>query len=328
MFAAWKKGLLGCYNFTNIVVTNPFNHETLNENISISNKSKSVLPVREADDFTSLSLMNQATRIIGNARNIVIITGAGISADSGIPTYRSLKSESQGIWDKAGYFKMAYYGSWIGWILSNNSAWQLYYEHYYKYALNAKPNEGHKALTELYKLKKKHCDLTIITQNVDGLHHKAGVPKDDIIEMHGNASRFKCNICGSKKLNNLIIPMDINQDFKSPKCPTCQIGKGRPDVVFFGERLKIKNVMNALSLLKSLDSDDCVIVIGTSLSVKPVAELPQIALENGVPIIEVNLEECIPGDNKDNIFLKGKASIVLPQIIKLLCALVLQKDAS
>ena len=140
--------------------------------------------------------MDQATRIIGNARNIVVITGAGISADSGIPTYRSMRngsdSNSEGIWNRAGYFGMVYFGSWIGWMFSNSRAWKLYYEYYYRHSMNAEPNDGHMALYDLYTLKKKqHCDVDIITQNVDGLHHKSGIANDDIIEMHGNASKFK-----------------------------------------------------------------------------------------------------------------------------------------
>ena len=129
-----------------------------------------------------------------------------------------------------------------------------------------------------------------------------------------------------KKMNNLIIPTDINQDFKSPTCPRCKIGRARPDVIFFGERLNVYNVLNALGLLKSLDQNDCVIIIGTSLQVKPVAELPEIAIENGVPIIEINLEKCVEGHNNNNIFLQGNASMILPEIVKSLCALALKGD--
>eukprot|EP01084_Bolivina_argentea_P108843 194542_1 len=321
------KRLLSNYSITTSVLSSSF---ISNEN-NTSN-TQSILPAVEISNnanynFDRLTLLNQATRIIGNARTVVVITGAGISADSGIPTYRSLTSSSEGIWNKAGVFKTAFYGSWIGWLLSNNNAWKLYYKHYYQYSMNAKPNNGHKALLDLYNLKEQN-NMTIITQNVDRLHHKSGLPNDCIIEMHGNACTFKCNLCGSNAMNDLVNPMLINEDFISPNCPRCRIGKARPAVVFFGERLKYSNILRVLDIFNNLNENDVVIVIGTSLQVKPVAELPEIAIYNEIPIIEINLEEYIEGDNKHNIFLQGNASVILPNIITLLCALGFKKDAS
>eukprot|EP01084_Bolivina_argentea_P043585 80281_1 len=290
---------------------------------------------------------DKALEVIRNANKIVTVTGAGISAESGIPTYRSVieinNQRHSGIWNLSGKFGMFMFGTPIGWIFRPSNAWKMYLEHYYKYSSNAKPNNGHIALYQLYNKKQKqnNCQFNIITQNVDGLHQKSGFEDNIVTEMHGSASKYICSIFGHD-MNDQLKITDFNDEnfienmrLNPIKCKQCYIGRARPNVILFFERLKGNVMSKAVNVMKELDSNDVILVIGTSLAVQPVANIPFIGVHKNVPIIEINLERYIPDEimfesaddlpesnvqttlhKTNSIFVQGSSSDVLCEIVE------------
>ncbi len=220
---------------------------------------------------------------IKDAKKIVVLTGAGISQESGIPTFRG----KEGWWEKYKPEELA-----TPWAFEKNPklVWEWY--NYRREIIDrAKPNECHTLLAELEKVK----DLTIVTQNIDGLHERAG--SKDIIELHGNIWRVKCTNCSYKGYNREVPLKEI-----PPKCPNCG-SIIRPDVVWFGEPLPKEELEEAIELSYRCD---LFIVIGTSLVVQPAGSLPFMALENKAFVVEVNPEETILSD-RAHLFFKMKA---------------------
>ncbi|MGB9668220.1 MAG: SIR2 family NAD-dependent protein deacylase [Thermosulfidibacteraceae bacterium] len=220
---------------------------------------------------------------IEESKNIVVLTGAGISHESGIPTFRG----KDGLWEKYKPEELA-----TPWAFEKNPklVWE-WYNYRREIIAKAKPNECHYLIAELEKEK----DLTLITQNIDGLHELAG--SRDIIELHGNIWRVKCTKCSYKEINRDVPLKEI-----PPKCPKC-VGLLRPDVVWFGEPLPTEELNDAMELSAKCD---LFIVIGTSLVVQPAGSLPFIALENRAFVVEVNPEETILSQ-RAHLFFKMKA---------------------
>ncbi|HDS09938.1 MAG TPA: NAD-dependent deacylase [Firmicutes bacterium] len=225
------------------------------------------------------------------ARNIGVMTGAGISADSGIATFRG----KDGLWNNIPVEKVA---TLEGFLENPELVWKFYDMRRIEIS-KAKPNHAHLTLKEL----EDFYQVSIITQNIDGFHKLAG--SSNIIELHGNIWEVRCMETG-KVSNNTEAPLTTIP----PKSETGSLL--RPNVIWFGEALPQK----ALDLsLKIASESDIFIVIGTSAAVQPAASIPMIAKRANAFLVEINIEETQITRFTD-LFLKGKAVKVLPELIK------------
>ena len=218
----------------------------------------------------------------------VALTGAGISAESGIPTFRS----KGGLWEK---FDPTVYASIEVFRRDPSKYWSIRGEFIRNYDAY-QPNSGHRALAELESMGLlRH----VITQNIDGLHHKAG--SQNVTEIHGSLRDILCVSCG--------------RDYRAPHIPEgtpprCECGGVlKPNTVLFGESLPAQALETAW---REAGGSGVMLVIGTSAVVQPAASLPFIAKEHGAALVEVNIERAF--SNAD-YFLEGRAGTVLPVLI-------------
>ena len=223
------------------------------------------------------------------AQKFVALTGAGISAESGLATFRDAQT---GLWSKFRPEELAtaeafqrdpkFVQDWYTWRRQN--------------ALNAKPNKGHLALAEM---EKRAPEFLLVTQNVDGLHERAGSKR--MVELHGNIHRFRCfeNNCASDNFN-----------VDEQRCRSCG-GHLRPDVVWFGEMLPIDAIEAAVT---AAENCDVFFSIGTSSVVYPAADLWRRAKDNGAMVIEINKDPTPLTPLADQSFL-GQAGDILPALV-------------
>jgi len=222
---------------------------------------------------------------------IVVLTGAGISAESGIPTFRG----KDGLWRSYNPSELA---TPEAFKRDPKLVWE-WYNWRREIIAKAEPNEGHKILVEL---ENKFPNFWLITQNVDGLHQRAGSKK--VIELHGNIWRVRCTSC-KKEYYDYQVPLPEIP----PRCVYCG-GLLRPAVVWFGEPLPTDALEKAYELSMSAD---IFIVVGTSGVVYPAAELPIVAKRSGAKLVEINPEET-PITPYADISLREKASTGLSKL--------------
>ena len=226
-----------------------------------------------------------------NAKKIVFVTGAGISQESGIPTFRG----NDGLWRKYDPMQLATIDAFYE---NPKLVWE-WYEDRRKNILAAKPNDGHLAIAEIAKYK----DVWVLTQNIDGLHQRAG--SKNVLELHGSIITIKCTVCNFKD--------KITSNF-SEIPPLCKCGNIlRPDVVWFGEPLP-QDVWGEAMMQANLC--DVMVVAGTSLAVSPANLLPVYAKQNGALMIEVNIEETPMSHNMD-LSVRSTSARALPEIVSL-----------
>ncbi|MBU0508868.1 NAD-dependent deacylase [bacterium] len=230
---------------------------------------------------------------IKNASHICVLTGAGISAESGVATFRG----KEGLWSK---FKPQELANMDAFMANPDLVWE-WYQHRRDILTTVKPNPGHMALARWEELAPK---FTLVTQNVDGLHLMAG--SRNVLELHGNIRINRCNRCGSESSME-----EITFAGKVPMCP-CG-GMLRPGVVWFGEMLP-PGVFEAAA--EASQRCDLFLTIGTSAVVYPAASLPEIALSRGIPVIEVNMEET-PLSGSVTYHLLGPAGTILPELVEI-----------
>ena len=235
-----------------------------------------------------------------SARHIVVLTGAGISAESGIPTFRDAQS---GLWDRYDPTTLA---SPAGYKADKALVWG-WYEWRRMAVLKAKPNLGHYAIRDLEKQVEA---LTLITQNVDDLHERAG--SQQVIHLHGSLHQPRCFVCARPFSFPEGIP-DEPADGRRLEPPICLICGGpiRPGVVWFGE-----SVPEAAWTAAETAARDCdlLFAIGTSSLVWPAAHLPYMAAEHGAKVIQINLGETAL-DNVAHYIFRGKAGDILPELV-------------
>jgi NAD-dependent deacetylase len=236
----------------------------------------------------------EAAKLLRSAKCVTVLTGAGVSKESGIPTFRDALT---GLWAQYDPEKLA---TAQGFLENPALVWQ-WYDGRRQLLAQVKPNAGHFALVELEKMVGR---LTIITQNVDGLHRLAG--SSSICELHGNIANIKCFDANHPA-------SDIPFGLKEP--PTCFCGsKLRPDVVWFGELLPEFQLAQAV---QAAGKTDLMLVIGTSGLVYPAASLPYLASQHGARIIEINPEKT-PITPITHLFLQGPSAQILPAIVSAL----------
>jgi len=238
-------------------------------------------------------LIQNAIDILKTSKILFVLTGAGISAESGIPTFRGV----DGLWKNYSVTDLA-----TPEAFAKNPAlvWE-WYQWRQEIISRAKPNAAHTVLVEI---EKKFDKFLLLTQNVDNLHQRAG--SKNVLELHGNIFRSRCNTCG------MVYETITKTEAKAANVPTCTCGSFlRPDVVWFGEPIPQDIWQESLSFLSKAD---CAIICGTSGVVWPAAAIPQIAKTTGTKIIEVNLEQT-PMTPIVDVSLLGKASEILTEIV-------------
>jgi NAD-dependent deacetylase len=234
---------------------------------------------------------------IRDSKYIVAFTGAGISAESGIATYRG----SGGLWNK---YDPNIYANVNYFYQDSSYYWNFFRDVRYPTLKEAKPNKAHLAVAELESIGKMKA---VITQNIDGLHQRAG--SSSVIELHGTTRIIYCMNC-SKKYNPdevfSILEMEL-----PPLCPDCK-GSLRPDVVFFGESLN-PQVLN--SAFQETEKCDFLLVVGSSLVVFPAADIPRRAKQNAAKLAIINKDET-PMDSMADFVVHEEAGKVLPTIVQ------------
>ncbi|MEM9277468.1 MAG: NAD-dependent deacylase [Pseudomonadota bacterium] len=210
--------------------------------------------------------------LIAQASNMVILTGAGISTESGVPDFRS----PGGLWEQ---FRIVQYGEYVESEEARIEDWHRRF--YMKDQIGAvEPNVGHKKIAEWLNSGKAKC---LVTQNVDGLHQRGGAPAGKIIEIHGNATTASCISCGLNREMD-----DCRKVFEvtgvSPRCTACG-GIVKADVVMFGESMPTDKTNRAFEIAETAD---LFLAIGTSLVVQPAAVLPLHAKRKGAKLAILN----------------------------------------
>ncbi|CAN5713125.1 NAD-dependent deacylase [soil metagenome] len=232
----------------------------------------------------------QLVEDLNDARSVVALTGSGISAESGVPTFRDAQT---GLWAQYDPQQLA---TPEAFMRDPDLVWE-WYEWRRKLVGEAEPNPGHYALAEL---ERKVPNFTLATQNVDGLHRRAG--SENVQELHGNILR---TVCSAERIE--VEPLGNE---KSPVCPNCGAPL-RPNVVWFGEMLP-ECIMEASA--EAARNCDVFLSVGTSSLVYPAASLPYEALSAGATVVEVNLEET-PLTTRADYTLFGRAGEVLPALL-------------
>ena len=234
--------------------------------------------------------------------NTVVLTGAGISTESGIPDFRG----PQGVWTKDPGAEMR---ATIQYYMANREARVAAWKNRRNSPLSgAEPNSGHFALAELERKGKLH---TLVTQNVDSLHLKAGNSLARMIEIHGTVRDFMCMGCGERgAIERVMARVDAGED--DPPCRTCG-GILKSATISFGQGLVPEDLERAQMAAATAD---VFLAIGTSLVVTPVAYLPQYALQNGAKLVIMTAEET-PYDRAADAIIRGQIGEVLPRLVAL-----------
>lgn len=233
-------------------------------------------------------LYRLASKWISESRHLVVFTGAGVSVESGIPTFRG----EDGLWNKYNpiFLETNYF------LTHPKKSWSLIKEIFYDFFGQAKPNDAHHVLAEM---EKKGYIKSIITQNIDNLHQEAG--SKNVLEFHGTSQTLTCVSCNSKyNSTNLLESIP-------PYCPKCN-GLLKPDFVFFSEPIPQEVLSESI---KEASLADVFLLIGTTGEIMPASTIPYIAEKNRAKFIEINIEESKYTNSIVDIFLKGKASEVL-----------------
>lgn len=233
--------------------------------------------------------VNKASKMISSAKKIFIFTGAGISAASGIPTFRDMG----GLWTIE---EIESFGSPETWETKPKECWDAYEK--FRILIHEKPTtKSHLAIKELSAIK----DITVATTNVDSLHRKAGTYA---YEIHGTLRNARCRNCGIvKRLDYEIIPKQVH-------CKNCS-SPMRHDVVLWDENIRYTEEVD-----DAIDDSDCIIFVGMSGTVTDTEKIAKKAREEGKSIIEINPAQSTPATKYVNLHLKMKSETALPRIIK------------
>lgn len=236
--------------------------------------------------------MQQARKWLREAASVVVLTGAGISAESGVPTFRG----SGGLWRS---YRPEDLATPEAFARHPELVWE-WYDWRRSLIARAQPNPGHQALAELERRKKA---FLLVTQNVDGLHERAGSRR--LVKLHGDIWMVRCTACGVRQRDERAPLPEL-----PPRC-ACG-GLLRPDVVWFGEPLPAAAWEEAETAARSAG---VMLVVGTSAAVYPAAGLAPLAKGAGARLIEINVDET-PLSQWADCSLRGKAAELLPRLIE------------
>ncbi len=269
----------------------------------------SALPCRSADRSAGVNrrdsapiLLNmngridRAARFLRDARHAVALTGAGVSAESGIPTYRG----EGGFWRK---YDPDRYASYDYFLQDPSYYWRFFLEIRHPLLEKSRPNQAHLCLA---RLEADGRLVSVITQNIDGLHQAAG--SKTVRELHGSARLARCMSCKTEYTIDEVLPAESAEI--PPRCEGCG-GVVRPGVVLFGESLPPDVLDRAIA---EAQASDLLITIGSSLTVYPAAAIPEIARAGGARLIVVNVDPT-PVDLVADVVFHARAGAILPQIL-------------
>ena len=256
---------------------------------------------QEKSSKTLKELIEEVADLIISSKRIVVFTGAGISTESGIPDFRG----PDGLWTKFDPEDFTYQR----FVTSREARKRLWGMSKTMGLLwhDMKPNAAHFAVAKLEKLGKLDC---VITQNVDGLHQKAGNSEGKVIQLHGNMQWAKCLTCGERYSFEQILKW-IEAGAEDPACVKCG-GILKPEGVFFGESLPMKELTEAE---RCSTSCDLCIVVGSSLVVYPAALMPQYALQSGAKLVIIN-EGPTELDYAAHVRIDAKAGKVMSRVVR------------
>lgn len=244
--------------------------------------------------------LGEARELIGSARRTVVLTGAGISTDSGIPDFRG----PDGIWTRDPEAeRLATIDAYLSDPDLRRRAWRHRLDNP---VWTARPNAGHRALLELERQGRLHL---IVTQNVDGLHLAAGHDPDRVVAVHGSLPMSHCTVCAWRGRTSEVLER-IRSGESDPPCPVCG-GVIKPAVVFFGEQLVESDIERAFD---AAEEADLLLAVGSTLSVYPVARMVPIAASAGIPIVILNGTET-ELDFMADVVLRGSISELLPALV-------------
>jgi NAD-dependent deacetylase len=240
-----------------------------------------------------MKIPSELVSFLHSTKRAAALTGAGVSQESGLRTFRDMK---EGLWTQ---YQPEDLATPEAFERNPELVWEFYSTRRHKTG-EVHPNAGHYALTEM----EQHIlNFTLITQNVDGLHLRAG--SKNVVELHGNITRVKCSRdCG------IVLEWD-EETGKVPCCPKCGANL-RPDVVWFGEMLPSEELATAVQAARMCN---IFFSVGTSGLVQPAAALPFVAKQAGAVIVEINTEET-PLTSSADYFFQGKSGEILPGLVK------------
>lgn len=249
-----------------------------------------------AEPFTDANeAVREAARLLRDARYLVAFTGAGISTESGIPDFRG----PQGLWKR---YRPIEYQDFLSDPEARREYWRRKVESY-PLLRDAKPNAGHWALARLYAA---GLLKTVITQNIDGLHQKAGIPGERVIEIHGSEAYILCTGCGRRFDWK---PILRTFDGDCPRCDSCG-GWLKPATISFGQAMPPVETRRAF---EEAASSDLMLVVGSSLQVYPAASVPAETCRAGGRLLIVN-DEPTPQDASAVLVLRGRAGTLLREL--------------
>lgn len=246
---------------------------------------------------SSSSQLQHATQLMKSAGRMVFFTGAGISTESGLPDYRG----PNGVWTNG---KIPLASDMPRSDVARLDFWQQRRERY-PFMRSRQPNQGHLAIANLMAQQRA---LAVITQNIDGLHQRSGIPADRVIELHGSTLKLRC-VPNGHSVDGDIVHQLLEQGEVDPRCPECGAIL-RSDTVLFGESLP-KAALEMAARVSSVA--DVMVVVGSSLVVYPAAQLPQIARERGARLIIIDRAETAL-DALADVVVRGEAGQVLAEI--------------
>ncbi len=235
--------------------------------------------------------LEQVREILAGAASIAALTGAGISAESGVPTFRG----PDGLWEGHRPEELATPQAFAA---DHEKVWR-WYNWRRELIAGCQPNDAHRALVEIEQRAER---FSLVTQNVDGLHRLAG--SNDPIELHGNIWITRCTACGARREDRRV-PLPV-----PPFCKACG-GLLRPHIVWFGESLDGTNMERAA---EGVSACDVLLLIGTSGVVYPAAGFADLALSSGATVVQVNLEPT-PYTRRVHHAFEGKAGDILPRLL-------------
>jgi len=247
-----------------------------------------------------IEAIERLAQLIIESKRTVVFTGAGISTESGIPDFRS----PGGIWSRYDPEDFTIQ-KFLSGPAARKTIWRMSTDS--GLLTEAEPNPAHYAIAGLYHLGRLDC---VITQNIDNLHQKAGVPDDKVFELHGNMQWVVCLSC-RKRFPMPEVLQKIKEGIEVPDCPECQ-GILKPDAVFFGEALPQETLQEAIRRSRNCD---LFIVIGSTLVIYPAAYVPTYAAEAGAKLAIVNLTPT-PFDHYAKVIIRDKAGDIMSKVME------------
>ena len=247
-----------------------------------------------------MNTFNKIIKLIKTSKKTIVLTGAGISTESGLPDFRS----KDGFWTKN---KPIQFQDYLDDEEKQRLSWSRNIE-LHKILKEINPNIGHAFVEKVINFKRENF---LITQNIDGLHQRSGIQEDKIIEIHGNAIEAKCLNC-EKKANILDFHAAIKTNNPLPKCLNCN-GIVKVATISFGQPMNENDMLKATKI-----SSECelMIVMGSSLSVMPAGQIPNLAIQSGAKLVILNREETI---------YDAMADIVINDELKNICGKLIDK---